>query len=138
VKEWVARLVREQGKTVVLTTHQLDIAQELCDRVAIMRRGKLLADQPLDDLLRLFKQERYQIRLWGEISPQQAARFQPLALTQENGTSLLSGEIHDQPTLHRYLDEIRTLNLPLISVARVEADLEDVFLQLMQEHQTSR
>ena len=137
VKMWVARLAREQGKTVVLTTHQLDIAQELCDRVAIMRAGKLLADQPLDDLLRLFKQEHYQIRLQGELSPQQATRFHPLTLTQESGISVLSGIIHDQSTLYHYLDELRTLDLPLISVARVEADLEDVFLQLMREHQAS-
>ena len=131
VKAWVARLAREQGKTVVLTTHQLDIAQDLCDRVAIMRSGKLLANQPLDGLLRLFKQERYQIRLRGELSPQQAVHFQPLTPSYENGISLLSGEIHDQATLYRYLDETRALSLPLLSVTRVEPDLEAIFLQLM-------
>jgi len=109
VKAWVARLAREQGKTVVLTTHQLDIAQELCDRVAIMRRGKLLADQPLSDLLQLFKQEHYQIRLRGELAPEQAAHFQPLSLIQENGQSLLSGEIRDQQTLHDYLEGLYPL-----------------------------
>ncbi|MCL5994940.1 MAG: hypothetical protein M1546_02655 [Chloroflexi bacterium] len=39
---WIA-LASEQGKTVVLTTHQLDMAQELCDRVAIMSKGHLLS-----------------------------------------------------------------------------------------------
>ncbi len=134
VKAWVAQLAREQGKTVVLTTHQLDIAQELCDRVAIMRRGKLLADQALGDLLHLFKQDLYQIRLQGELVSEQAARFQPLTLTLENGESLLSGEIRDQQMLHEYLESIRALQLPLISVARVEPDLEDVFLRLMTEN----
>ena len=53
VKEWILRLARERGKTVVLTTHQLDMAEEVCDRVAIMRRGELIADQPVHELLKL-------------------------------------------------------------------------------------
>jgi ABC-2 type transport system ATP-binding protein len=60
VREWIAKLARERGKTVVLTTHQLDMAQEVCDRVAIMRGGSLIADEPISDLLALFRgEERY-------------------------------------------------------------------------------
>lgn len=39
VKDWIATLAHEQGKTIVLTTHQLALAQELSDRVAIIHRG---------------------------------------------------------------------------------------------------
>jgi hypothetical protein len=56
----------------------------------------------------------------------------------ENGESLLSGEIRDQQMLHEYLESIRALQLPLISVARVEPDLEDVFLRLMTENKREK
>src|SRR6266542_1918308 len=56
VKEWIVHLARDRGKTVVLTTHQLDMAEEVCDRVAIMRGGALIADEPIRDLLSLFRQ----------------------------------------------------------------------------------
>ena len=62
VREWVVRLAREQGRTVVLTTHQLDMAQAVCDRVAIMREGALIANQPTSELL-----ARY--RAGGEVDP---------------------------------------------------------------------
>jgi ABC-2 type transport system ATP-binding protein len=55
VREWVVKLAREQGRTVVLTTHQLDMAQEVCDRVAIMRDGALIANQPTRELLASFR-----------------------------------------------------------------------------------
>src|SRR5437667_7543916 len=56
VKEWVAKLAHEQGKTIVLTTHQLDLAQDVCDSVAIMRKGCLITYRPLAELLHLFHQ----------------------------------------------------------------------------------
>ena len=57
VREWVVKLAREQGRTVVLTTHQLDMAQAVCDRVAIMREGALIANQPTRELLARFREE---------------------------------------------------------------------------------
>ncbi|MGI9048901.1 MAG: AAA family ATPase [Rubrobacteraceae bacterium] len=45
----VVRGIREQGKTVVLTTHYMEEAQVLCDRVAVMDHGNIIAcDTPLD------------------------------------------------------------------------------------------
>jgi ABC-2 type transport system ATP-binding protein len=55
VREWIVRLAHAQGKTVVLTTHQLDMAEAVCDRVAIMRDGALIANQPTRELLASFR-----------------------------------------------------------------------------------
>ena len=55
VKTRIRRLASEQGKTVLLTTHQLDMAQELCNRVAIINEGRLVADRSMGDLLGLFR-----------------------------------------------------------------------------------
>lgn len=59
----VIQRIRKEGKTVVLTTHYMEEAEELCDRVAIMDRGHLIALAPpqklVDDLLgRGFRKER--------------------------------------------------------------------------------
>jgi ABC-2 type transport system ATP-binding protein len=131
MKEWITRLTKEQGRTVVLTTHQLDMAQELCDRVAIMRKGRLVTDQPLQDLLHLFSQEHYQIRVRGELSDRQLTLFPDMTVHFEQGESILTGPITDQPTLHASLARLQDLALPLLSVSRVEPDLEEIFVQLL-------
>ena len=59
----MGRLAHDQDETVVLTTHQLDMAQELCDRVAIISKGQIIADHPVEELLDIFGQEHYQIRV---------------------------------------------------------------------------
>jgi ABC-2 type transport system ATP-binding protein len=131
VKEWIAKLSREQGKTVVLTTHQLDMAQALCDRVAIIRKGQLLTDQPLTELLHLFRQEYYQIKVKGQLASHESSWFDGLNICAENGHTILSGAIASQDVLHGHLTKVRDLSLPLLSVSRIEPNLEDVFTQMV-------
>jgi ABC-2 type transport system ATP-binding protein len=131
VEQMIRRLAQEQGKTVVLTTHQLDMAQELCDRVAIISRGRLIADQPVEDLLGLSSQEYYQIRVQGSIRPDLLARFPELAAHEDKGDTVLSGPIADQDALFSLLGRVHDLHLTLVSAARTEPDLEEVFLRLL-------
>ncbi len=133
VKEWVLKLAHEQGKTVVLTTHQLDMAQELCDQVAIMRKGRLLANHPLGELLHLFRAEYYQVRVKGHLTDAQRRQFCAMEIECENGESIMSGTVSDQQELYGMLERIRATGLPLLSVARSEPNLEEVFLSLLEE-----
>lgn len=59
----VVRRIRSEGKTVLLTTHYMEEAEELCDRVAIMDKGKVVAEAPPQELIQRlisegFKKER--------------------------------------------------------------------------------
>ena len=63
VRDWVRRLSTEQGKTVLLTTHRLDMAEEVCDRVAIIREGALLTNMMVVDLLDSHSTATYRIIL---------------------------------------------------------------------------
>ena len=69
-------LVREQaraGTTVIYTTHYMEEAQDLCDRIAIVDRGKLLAMGTLDELRRMVG-EKDLVRLAGRFDPAAATR----------------------------------------------------------------
>ena len=47
----VIKRIRSEGKTIVLTTHYMEEAEELCDRVAIMDRGTIIANAPPQQLI---------------------------------------------------------------------------------------
>ena len=81
-------LVREQaraGTTVIYTTHYMEEAQELCDRIAIMDHGKLLAMGTLEELRRLVG-EKDLVRLAGRFDSSAASR----ALATVEGVDVLS------------------------------------------------
>src|SRR5512136_1263099 len=54
----IDRLAREEGKTVLLSTHNLQEAQELCDRIAILERGKVIASDTPDNIRHLVIEDR--------------------------------------------------------------------------------
>ena len=66
---------------------------------------------------------RYEIRLQGRLEARWAAWFGELSLTTENdGTTVLRGQVADQAALHGLLQKVRDLGLPLISVIHVDPE----------------
>ena len=126
VQEWITQLTKERGKTVVLTTHQLDMAENLCDRVAIMSRGRLLAHRPTTELLDLFRQEFYQIRLRGSIRPADLKMLPGFNARQENGHTVLAGAVSADLSVFDLVDWARRAGLDLISVTPAEPNLEEI------------
>lgn len=65
----------------------------------------------------------YQIRIKGHLDCQWTNWFEGLTVTlEENGDTLLSGPVADQPALHGLLKKIRDLGMPLLSVLAIKPD----------------
>ncbi|MGI5290734.1 ATP-binding cassette domain-containing protein [Nonomuraea polychroma] len=127
VKNWIAEQARELGTTILLTTHQLDVAQELCDRVAVMRQGRLVADLPTRELLARFRErDRYEIRVEGEAPP----GFD--AVTRD-GVTTISARVNEPREVYDVVERLRAQGAVLESLTQVQPDLEDVFLALVSE-----
>ena len=132
VQDWIVQLAEERGKTVVLTTHQLDMAESLCDRVAIMSHGRLLAHRPTGELLDLFRREFYQVRLRGLVEAEKSGAFPGFTASRENGHTILSGEVGGELSVFELVDRARVAGMDLISVSPAEPNLEEIFVELIE------
>jgi ABC-2 type transport system ATP-binding protein len=131
VREWVTKLAHEDGKTIVLTTHQLEMAQVLSDRVAIMRMGRIVADMPVQELLSRFRDDRYRIVV-GAHSDLYGMRLPAgSTVTHEDGATVVTSPALDDHGLYALLDQLQERELPLRALSPVEPDLEEVFLELV-------
>ena len=130
VRTWIRRLSTEQGKTVLLTTHRLDMAEEVCDRVAIIREGALLTDMSVADLLDTYGAETYRIIL--NCPPDRLGdALASLTTSESGGRTVISGIPPDQAYLNALLRRLLDQNLPLGDVQLARPRLEDVFVDLM-------
>ena len=132
VQQWITRLTKERGKTVVLTTHQLDMAENLCDRIAIMSRGQLLTHRPTGELLDLFRREFYQLRVRGVAAAEKIGAFPGFAASEENGYTVLSGEVGADLSVFDLVERVRLAGMELISVTPAEPNLEEIFIKLIE------
>lgn len=130
VKERVVQMCREQGRTIVLTTHQLDVAQELCERVAIITRGQLRALDQTANLLDRFSQQEYEFKVAGRVPEQELKRFGAFFPGEVNGHTAFRMLLHDAHALYGVMEALRQQGVTVLAVNKREANLEDVFMQI--------
>jgi len=131
VRHLIKTLVEDEGKTVILTTHQLDMAEALCDRVAIINKGRIVADQPVASLLALFREKTYRIKVEGRLAETAVASLGDVSVDIVNGDTVLRGPIDHAEVLYDLIARLRSLGVRLLSVQETEPSLEDVFLRMV-------
>ena len=130
VKDWIAHLAADEGKTIVLTTHQLPIVQELAGRIAVIRDGAIIADLPTRELLSRFAEDRFEVRVAGLLNVAVGLPAGATLAADADSTRVVLRDA-DQPSLHDFLDELRAAGVPLRSVTQAQPDLEEIFLRLI-------
>ncbi len=127
------RELNASGTTILLTTHYLDEAEELCDHVAIIDRGTLLTARPMKEMMReiassyLWLNYGRPLTLTAE-DKAQLATFEPRLL--DDGLCLKLGKQEGGSTFHQaYQAAVSCFGAPLDAGMRRE-NLEDVFLRL--------
>ncbi len=121
--------LNEQGTTVVLTTHYLEEAQELCDRIAIINHGRLIANEPTRVLLAKAREKVVEVVVDRDLAePPQATCFEKVALKGERTVVIT----YDKQSVNagEVLAALAAAGLGVVDVSTREADLEDVFLSL--------
>jgi ABC-2 type transport system ATP-binding protein len=129
----IIRTLRAQGRTVVLTTHYMDEAERLCDRVAVVDHGKVIAlGTPRDLIASLGAEHVIEFAVAdGTAPPTDVLAGVPgvRAVRHENGTIRLTvAQIHQ--TVPELMGLLRTRGTELTQLATHHATLEDVFLHL--------
>jgi ABC-2 type transport system ATP-binding protein len=131
VKVWIAHLAAGEGKTIVLTTHQLPIVQELADRIAVIRDGSVIADLPTGELLARFAEDRFEVRVAGLLHGFAGALPAGARAEADAGSTRVTLRDADQGRLADFLGELHARDIPLLSVAPARPDLEEIFLRLI-------
>jgi len=117
------------GTTVVLTTHYLEEAEQLCDRIAIINHGRLIADKPTRELVGMAREKAVLLTLDRDIDTVPAhPAFEKVERIADRTIEITYNK--DRMNAGEVLAAVQGLGLGIIDVTTKEADLEDVFLSL--------
>lgn len=125
--EYVRR-INAEGVTILLTTHYLEEAQELCDTIAIMNRGQVVACEPTPQLLR--RLDTRNVVVTPEV-PQTPAPVLPGfdVASRPNGAFAVTYR-KGQSSVEQVLAAVRAAGITISDITTEDPDLEDVFLAL--------
>ncbi|MBA1392515.1 ABC transporter ATP-binding protein [Lactobacillus sp. XV13L] len=132
ILESIIRL-RDQGATIIYTTHYMEEVQAICDQVLIMDGGKILAEGAIEQVLQQFNPKiNYQIGLDKPLTEKATVRLKNITgvAQLETNATILRLTLSDAVMLSVVLTELIQNGYSILDVKKTEASLEQVFLDL--------
>lgn len=124
----LVRQLAEEGLAILLTTHQLNVAEEISDRVAIINNGKISTIKPTRELIKEFSGTSYTIEIEGVLDPDRIKSLKDLgAIIIEN--RLIQIKSSDQ--LYQAFEILNPLFITRLETDQV--DLTDIFFKFLKE-----
>lgn len=123
------RELNRKGVTILLTTHYLEEAEELCDQIAIINHGEVIADEPTETLLGRLEGKEIRFRLDRPMDDVSAA----LAGFAAENVGERSVNVRYNPSeteVGAMIAAIQNAGYGIVDISTDDSDLEDVFLQL--------
>ncbi|BAL80356.1 ABC transporter ATP-binding protein [Caldisericum exile] len=138
VSEWVKE---KPTRTVLLTTHYMAEADELCDRIAIINKGRIVALDTPENLKKAISDEIF-FEIETSIVPKETSQILTNDLKEfginclikdhiERGVSTLSVILKEEKDIAKVIQKIVEVNKEILSLRKIEPTLEDVFIKLV-------
>jgi ABC-2 type transport system ATP-binding protein len=133
----LVRRLRDNGVTIILTTHYIEEAEEMADRIGVINKGELIVVEDKALLMRKLGKKQLTLQLQqplGAVPPELAGH--PLELTDNGHALLFTFDAHSRetgiPTLLKRLSELR---IDVKDLHSSESSLEDIFVSLVSGRQ---
>ncbi len=133
-------LVQNEDTTVLLSSHNMDVVEDVCDRVIIMNDGQIVADNSIDDLLELFNTTAYEVTVENDLLLESRQRlsteFDVTNVKRQHGQTVISVNIVGNEIYH-FMEILQSEGLSVKSIELLDINLEEVFLSVIGAEQTN-
>lgn len=126
----LVELAEQRGMTIVLSSHDLDAIESVCDRGIVLDDGRIVADDDIENLVDVFRTEVYELVVEGQLSP--AARseidrtYDLVSCTERRDRTTLEVAVPDAGRIHELTGTVVAHGSQIESVRTLEGSLETV------------
>jgi len=124
------RLLNDLGVTIILTTHYLEEAEEMCDRIAILNKGNVVALDSTRNLLNRIQTKKVTFKT-DKIIDIKDEDIDSLKVISKLGTEISVSYEKSKIQIEELINLIKKNNVKIIDISTDDGDLEDVFLRLI-------
>ena len=129
----VVRQLRDTGVTVILTTHYIEEAEEMADRIGVINRGEIILVEQTSSLMRKLGRKQLKLHLQSRIEaiPEALARHR-LELADDGRELIYSYDTQDERTgITALLSDLRNADIHFKDLSTTQSSLEDIFVNLV-------
>ncbi len=132
LRAWLREMVNESGKTILITSHNMDFIESVCDRVLVMRKGEIVSHETVASLKRKFAGKYFLIDLKSRPTDSLISLLSDLGGLSTEGKRLTL-ELSSLDRLGSMVNALESSGCGIEDFRTVENDLEDIFLNIIGE-----
>ncbi|CAN5740229.1 daunorubicin resistance protein DrrA family ABC transporter ATP-binding protein [soil metagenome] len=138
VREHLRGIARDEGRTVVISTHDMPVVQDLCERAVIIAGGRIVVDDRVEHLLRLFASRAYHVTLAHGVGAAQVARLAAaseglVTVEHVDGRASITADLVRPEDVYALVRVLEGEGAVIESLGTVTTDFEAVFRKLVAE-----
>lgn len=122
-------------RTILLSSHDMHVVQDICEHVIIINNGRVVADDRVTNLMKLFQASAYRFEIEGRLSGQLEVklreRFPLLTLSATDHRTYVDADLRDGAELYEVLEIFKDGSTKIESISHKEPDLEEIFLSIV-------
>ena len=123
------KLLNKNGVTIILTTHYLNEADEMCDRIGILNKGKLVALDSTQNLLNKINIKKVRFKLSNNNSFDRIT-LKSLSILKSESNELVVSYDKNKLTMNEIIEFLTSKSINILDISTDDGDLEDVFISL--------
>jgi ABC-2 type transport system ATP-binding protein len=131
----IVRDLRSTGVTIILTTHYIDEAEEMADRIGVINKGEMILVEDKATLLHKLGQKKLTIQLVKPLKAiPQKLKMHDLQIVQEGKALVFNYDTHAEQTgIASLMDDLKAAELAFSDLATTQSSLEDIFVDLVKK-----
>lgn len=134
VRALLKEIAREEGRTIIISSHDMPVVQDVCERAVIISAGKVVADDRVENLLRVFETRAYTITLGTSLTGTQqellARRF-PVSSYQTGERPTVQVTLEHGEEIYDLMDILKRERTPVEAIDRTPVNFERVFMEIV-------
>ncbi|MFO7792065.1 MAG: ABC transporter ATP-binding protein [Candidatus Saliniplasma sp.] len=134
LRRFILKLAEDKGKTILLSSHDMNVVEEICERVIIINKGKVLADDLVDNLKDVFNVHLYELILKGKQRLSNVRKVHKVTdLRHVNGKTVVRVVLNDSESFYELIDHLKEKDIELEKIKNMDTHMEEIFMNIIEE-----
>ncbi len=134
MRKILKKIAEEENRTILITTHDMKVVQNVCNRIIIINQGQIIADDKINNLLHLFELKNYHFSIEGFITDEQRQLLNDiphLEIKENDKNTEISVHIDKMSIFYRIVRVLENGGSIVKSIENSEIDFEKAYIEIL-------
>ena len=135
VREILKKIVREHNRTIIISSHDMDVIQDICERTVIINQGEIITNDRVENLMKLFEVRTYKLTLGDKLTDEQLLllenKFPSHQYDADDFQATVKVDLADNEEIYDLFDILKLMKTPVEAIDRDVVNFEQIFMKIV-------